>query len=132
MHELSVATELYHACRTELEARGGGRLSEASIAVGELAAVEPELLRFAWQAVLADTPDAQARLLIDWQPCRQRCAECGDIAERQAGTWLRLCPICQGPLQISGGRELEILRLAYDTALEDLESQEDPQLEERP
>ncbi len=46
MHELSVATELYRACRTELEARGGGRLSEARIAVGELSAVEPELLRF--------------------------------------------------------------------------------------
>ncbi len=129
MHELSVATELYRACRTEVQARGGGRLTEVSVAVGELSAVEPELLRFAWQAVIAETRDAEANLQVEWRPTRQRCAECGEIGERQAGSWLRLCPICEGPLQIEGGRELDIQRFTYDVE-EDIEEDIEEEIEE--
>ena len=31
------------------------------------------------------------------------------IEERAAGTWLRLCPRCGGPLSIDGGNELDIV-----------------------
>ncbi|MHC4948648.1 MAG: hydrogenase maturation protease [Planctomycetota bacterium] len=117
MHELSIATELYRACRAEIEGRGGGRLEVVRIAVGELSAVEPDLLRSAWPAVTHGGPDAEATLEIDWHPARQTCPTCGPVAERQAGTWLRLCPACERPLIVEGGRELDIVRIEFEPAV---------------
>jgi len=88
------------------------------VAVGELAAVEPELLAFAWEAVTADGPDAGARLDIEWHPARQCCPSCGDVVERQPGSWLRLCPDCESPLQLDGGHDLDILSFAFEAQAE--------------
>jgi hydrogenase nickel incorporation protein HypA/HybF len=114
MHELSIAAEIYRVCRREVEARGAGRLEEVRVAVGELSAVEPDLLAFAWEAVVAGGPDCEARLEIEWHPARQRCPDCGDVAERQAGSWMRLCPDCGAPLCLEGGKDLDILTIAFD------------------
>lgn len=109
MHEIGIATELYRLCQEELTARGGGVLQTVRIAVGELAAVEPELLVYAWQAVVADSSHAAAELQVDWHPARQLCVTCGEIAARQPGSWLRLCPTCELPLSVEGGDELDLL-----------------------
>jgi hydrogenase nickel incorporation protein HypA/HybF len=111
VHELSIAIEIHRACRQELARQGGGRLVEVCVAIGELSAVEPELLAFAWEAVTAGGPDEGARLEVDWHPVRQCCPDCGDVAERQPGSWLRLCPICSSPLRLEGGRELDLVSL---------------------
>ena len=84
------------------------------MAIGELAAVEPKLLEFAWQAVTADGVDAGARLDVEWHAVRQLCESCGDVAEPQAGSWLRLCPDCSAPLRLEGGRELDLLSLSFE------------------
>ena len=118
MHELSVAIEIMRAARAELAAAGGGRLRAVKVAVGELAAVEPELLQYAWQALAAgeqhDGQPEDAHLIIEWERAVQTCAACGDVAERQPGTWLRLCPHCEQPLRIEGGDALELLELTFD------------------
>ena len=111
MHEFSLATEIYRACRATIEQHGAGRLEEARLAVGELSAVEPDLLQFAWQAVVQGGPDEGARLVIECRPAVQNCARCGVVAERGPGSWLRLCPTCGGPLRIEGGQELDLLDL---------------------
>jgi hydrogenase nickel incorporation protein HypA/HybF len=116
MHELSLVTEVHRACRARVDAQGGGRLEHVTIAVGELSAVEPDLLAFAWEAVTAGGPDAGAVLEVEWRPARQTCADCGEIAERAPGSWLRLCPRCQQPLYIEGGDELDILRFSFTPA----------------
>lgn len=109
MHELSIAQELLRLCQQRLPA--GQCLGTVRIDVGELAAVEPELLQFAWQAVTAGTPHAAAALAIRWHPARQHCGACGEVAERQPGSWLRLCPRCQLPLQVVGGDELDLVEV---------------------
>lgn len=115
MHELSIATAIHRSCREELARRGEGRLIAVRVAIGELSAVEPELLSFAWEAVTAGGPDAGARLEVEWHAVRQCCPECGDVAERQPGSWLRLCPRCSEPLRLEGGRELDLVSLDYET-----------------
>lgn len=112
MHELSVATELLGMCERNLAP--GEKIAQVRIAVGELASIEPELLQFAFAAVVAGTVHAGARLEIEWHPAQQSCSACGDLAERQPGTWLRLCPHCQLPLQIRGGDQLDLLELLAD------------------
>ena len=86
------------------------------LVVGDLAAVEPELLRFGWEAVVEGTPHEGAALEVDWRPARQVCEACGEIPERTAGSWLKLCPRCELPLRIEGGQELELRDLTYETA----------------
>ena len=113
MHELGIAMEIHRSCRAAGDAREAGRLEKVTVAIGELSAVEPELLRFAWEALMENGPDAGAQLEIDFRPCRQLCADCGEIEERTAGTWLRLCPRCEEPLSVEGGNELDILQCAF-------------------
>jgi len=113
---MSIAIALYRGCRIEVDSRGGGRLHAVVARVGELTAVEPELLRFAWEAVTAEGPDAGAVLDVEWCPTRQVCASCGEIDGRQPGSWLRLCPRCAAPLSLEGGQELELTRISFDEA----------------
>lgn len=113
MHETGLAVEIHRIARDATEAHGGGRLESVTVVVGDLAAVEPDLLEFAWNAAVAGGPDEGARLIIDWRPARQLCDHCGDVPERAAGTWLRLCPRCHGPLEVTGGDELEVRTVSF-------------------
>ncbi len=113
MHELNLATEIYRTCRASIEARGSGRLDSVRVAIGELAAVEPELLTYAWEAVVSGGADAGASLEVEWHPARQVCATCGEVADREPGRWLQLCPACGQPVRLEGGDELDVVQLSY-------------------
>jgi len=114
VHEMGIAIEVYRACRETIEEHGGGRLKGARLAVGELSAVEPELLVFAWEAVVCESPDIGAELEVVWCPADQRCTNCGEVKERAEGSWMKLCPDCGMPLQITGGDELDVLDLSFE------------------
>jgi hydrogenase nickel incorporation protein HypA/HybF len=118
---MGVAQEIHRISREAADANGGGRLTSVTVAVGELSAIEPAHLEFAWEAITTGGPDAGSRLAVEWRPARQFCAACGEVAERAPGTWLRLCPRCDLPLRIEGGDELDVLHVdftqdAVDTA----------------
>jgi hydrogenase nickel incorporation protein HypA/HybF len=113
VHELSIATEVYRVCRRQMQGHGPGRLERVKLAVGELSAVEPDLLGYAWEALIQGTPDAGAALEVEWRPARQVCEACGEVAERAAGSWLRLCPRCDRPLRVEGGQELDVLQFTF-------------------
>jgi len=111
MHELDLAARIHGMCRNRLVA--GAQLECVRLAVGELAAVEPGLLRHAWDAIVDGGPDAGAVLEIEWRTARQRCAACGAAAPRDAAEWVRACPRCGGALAIEGGFELDVLGFDY-------------------
>jgi hydrogenase nickel incorporation protein HypA/HybF len=114
VHELGIATEIYESCRTAVDRSGSGRLQSVKIAVGELSAVEPECLRFAWEALVAGGPDAGCALEVEWRPARQFCPQCGQVKPRPETRWLRLCPDCWQPLRIDGGDELDVLEVSFE------------------
>ncbi|MCG6963473.1 MAG: hydrogenase maturation nickel metallochaperone HypA [Acidobacteria bacterium] len=114
MHEMGIAIEIYRTSREAVLGHGPGRIERVRVAVGELAAVEPDLLSFAWEAVVAGSADSEAALEVDWRPARQLCSTCGEVAERASGSWLRLCPRCEQPLAVEGGDELDILEIVYE------------------
>ena len=118
MHETGLAADVYRIAREAADMRGGGRLEAVTLVVGELAAVEPDLIAFAWEAVVAGSPDEGARLTVEWRIAKQTCRTCGDIPERAAGSWLRLCPRCDAPLAVSGGDELDVRRVSFVEAAE--------------
>lgn len=112
MHELGIAMEVLRACHAHM-GEAPARLERVSLAIGELSAVEPELLRFAWEAATKGTPDEGAELDVTWCRAKQVCAACGEIPERAVGGWLPLCPRCENPLRVEGGQELDLVQLAY-------------------
>jgi len=113
MHETGLAADVYRIARAAADARGGGRLESVALVVGELASVEPDLIAYAWEAAVEGTPDEGTRLAIEWRAARQTCAACGEIPERAAGSWLRLCPRCDGALAVSGGDELDVRNVSF-------------------
>ena len=113
MHELSIAQEIYRTSRAAVAAHGTGRLERVKVAVGELTAIEPELLTFAWEALTGGGPDAGSVLEVEWHPARQLCAACNAEKPRAERSWLPVCPDCGKPLQVSGGQELDVLQVAF-------------------
>ena len=112
MHEVGIAAEIYRISR---EAAGAGaRLQGVVVAVGELSAVEPDLLEFAWQAVVSGSRDEAVPLTIEWRFARQSCARCGVVSERAEGSWLKPCPRCGDPLSVTGGDDLDVLRVSFE------------------
>ena len=111
VHEMGIALEIYRVCQEVVTDQGGGRIDSVRMAIGELSAVEPDLLTFAWEAVVVDGPDAGARLDIDWRPAIQFCSGCDERKLRAEGSWLRICPDCGMPLEVSGGDDLDVLEV---------------------
>jgi Zn finger protein HypA/HybF involved in hydrogenase expression len=111
---MGIALEVYRTCRETIEEHGGGRLQGVRLAVGELSAVEPSLLVSAWEAVVIDSPDAGAELEIRWCPAQQFCSNCNQAKDRSEGSWMRVCPDCGFPVQVSGGGELDVLDLTFE------------------
>ncbi len=99
--------------RTAVAAHGPGRLQRVRIAVGELTAIEPDLLRFAWEAVTAGGPDAGSVLDVEWHPARQFCPTCTEEKPRAQGSWLGVCPDCGAALEVEGGQELDLVQVVF-------------------
>ena len=114
MHETGLAAEIYSIARRVADENGGGALDSVTVAVGDLAAVEPPLLEFAWRAAVDGGADAAAALIVQWERARQDCSACGEVPERAPGSWLRLCPRCGEPLRVTGGDALDVLRVVFD------------------
>ncbi|MFH1177764.1 MAG: hydrogenase maturation nickel metallochaperone HypA [Acidobacteriota bacterium] len=113
VHEMGIAMSIYETCRTAVAPHGNGRMEVVRIAIGELSALEPELVKFAWEALTAQGPDAGCRLEIDWRPAHQLCPACREEKPRAAGAWLHVCPDCGQPLEITGGDELDVLQVSF-------------------
>jgi Zn finger protein HypA/HybF involved in hydrogenase expression len=84
------------------------------VRVGDLSAVEPELLQFAWEAVVADGPDEGARLDVEVSRASQVCGTCGVVTTCGTERWVPECPQCGAPLHMEGGRQLELISVTYD------------------
>jgi hydrogenase nickel incorporation protein HypA/HybF len=116
MHEVGVAAEIHRLGREAVAGRGPGRIEGVTVRIGDLSSVEPELLRLAWEAVVAGGPDQGASLEIEWVRARQWCPACRAEKHRSAGSWLRLCPDCDGILAVEGGTEMDLMQVRFEPA----------------
>jgi hydrogenase nickel incorporation protein HypA/HybF len=114
MHEMGIAAEVRRIARASVADRGPGRITCVRLAIGDLAAIEPELLKYAWEALVQGSAEEGAVLEVDWRPATQTCATCGVLPGRAPGTWLRLCPRCDGLLGVTGGDDLDVLSVVFE------------------
>ena len=66
MHEAGLAQQVIDACAIELRVRGGRYATCVGLRIGALSAVDPDALRFCFDALKQGTPLASATLDIQW------------------------------------------------------------------
>ena len=91
MHEVSIAEGIVSAVLKTLGNHSVPRILSVRVAVGKLAGVDCEALRFAWPSVTRETILEGAELHIERPPGRAWCLTCGKTVAllRHGGTWHR-------------------------------------------
>jgi hydrogenase nickel incorporation protein HypA/HybF len=113
MHELGIAASVLDTVQAEARKRPGARPCRVGLRIGELAAVNSEALRFAFEALTRETELESLALDIEICPRRQRCCDCAVTFEAQDFTFA--CPRCGAQrTECISGDELEIAYLEVD------------------
>jgi hydrogenase nickel incorporation protein HypA/HybF len=110
MHEMSLCQGLLDLIEAEREARGFEHVARVRVAVGAFANVEPDALRFGFEAVTRGTAAEGAELDLDVIPARAWCMPCGDV--RLIARRGDPCPVCgSAQLVLQSGEELRLTEL---------------------
>lgn len=92
MHELSLVTSILEIVEEHARTHGAARVLAITVEVGDLACVELEALRLAFEVARKGTLAEQAELYMCRVEGRGRCAECG--AEFAVAGFGEACPEC--------------------------------------
>ena len=107
MHEFSIASSIIKTLMTVAEEHTQ-QVAAATVAVGPMSMIVPELLTHAYQALTKDTPLAGSELHIEQVPVTAVCNECG--AETESYEPFVTCSKCGSlNLKIKSGYELQIV-----------------------
>lgn len=113
MHEMSLAEGVLDLVVAAARREAAMRVRLVVLEIGQLSAVEPEALRFCFDAVTRDTLAADAVLEIEEVPGSGWCAHCAatvPMAERYSE-----CPQCGGyPLQPTAGTEMRVREIGIE------------------
>lgn len=113
MHEMSLAEGILELVDAAARRESATKVRLVVLEIGRLAAVEPEALRFCFDAVTRGTVAAGALLEIEAVPGSGWCAQCAatvPLAERYSE-----CPQCGGyPLEVTGGTEMRVREIAIE------------------
>jgi hydrogenase nickel incorporation protein HypA/HybF len=106
MHEMSIATSILTAVATEAARYPGSRARRVGVRIGELAGIDPESLRFCFEALVKDSELDGLVLEIEERKRRHRCV-CG--AEFAVNDYEFACTSCGNAVtQCVSGDELEL------------------------
>jgi len=110
MHELSLAESIMRIIEDEAIKQQFRRVRSVTLEIGKLAAVEPEAMRFAFDAVTRNTLADGAQLELIETPGQGRCADCtATVAMNEV---LALCPQCgSGRVHVIGGDRMRVVEL---------------------
>ncbi len=98
MHEYSLVDSLVRRVEEEARRRGAVAVHRVKVTVGELAGVDPELFRTAYETFRAGTACERAALELATCPAEWSCPTCGKAIAR--GEALR-CAACGEPARLS-------------------------------
>ncbi len=113
MHEFGIARSIVHTVLKEIEQRSLTSVKRVGLRVGALSGVEPDALTFSFEAIVAESPLADCRLVLEHVPVQGVCRDCH--RDFQVDDFIFLCPACgSGKVQVNRGRELQISYLDVD------------------
>lgn len=77
MHELSIASSIAETVMDFVERPPAKKIVKVILRIGELTCVEPEQLRFSYQAITKETPLEDSKLEFETVPAQVVCRHCG-------------------------------------------------------
>ncbi len=111
MHEYSLVASLLDEVVRQAEVHHASAVHLVRVRVGELAGVDPELLRTAFEVARSGTVCATAELSVVTERAIWQCPRCG--ARPSPGAALR-CALCGVPARLESGRDLVLERLELE------------------
>lgn len=113
MHELSLCMELIRVIEAQTHRQPFRRVRTVRLAVGALAGIEIEALRFGFTVAAQGTLAEDAALEIDEPPGQAVCLDCGAVLEVRDRE--EPCPQCGSYfLRVRGGTELRVVELEVE------------------
>jgi len=113
MHEMALCRGVVQILEEQAKAQAYSRVKIVWLEIGPLATVEPEALRFCFDAATRGTLAENSKLEIITTAASAWCFSCGEIvtiSERHG-----VCPNCGSyQVQVTGGDELRIKELEVD------------------
>lgn len=113
MHEMSLAESVLQIIEDAANAQNFSKVKTVILEIGQLAAVEPEAMRFCFDAVIAGSIAEGATLEIIDTPGAGWCPQCAASVPvtEQIGT----CPQCGGfRVQVTSGTEMRVKELIVE------------------
>ena len=111
MHEYSIIGSLVDRVEREVESHPGATVRRLRVRIGELAGVEIDLLRTAYDTFRPRTVCERAELSIEAVPAEWRCSRCDMML--QPGGVLR-CPDCGTPARLTAGDDIVLERIEME------------------
>lgn len=113
MHELSIVESILETVRQHVPEGQSRLLRSVKVRVGGLSGVVPEALEFGFEAMVAGTEYAGARMEIERVPACCRCDSCGSTFE--PAELVFLCPACgSAAARMLRGNELHLVELGME------------------
>lgn len=110
MHEMSLAQGALQLIEDAAQRDGFQKVVAVWLEIGQLSGVEPEAMRFCFDAVTRGSVAEAARLEIIVTPGQGWCMACAKTVPMHEV--FGECPICGGvQLQVSGGTEMRVKEL---------------------
>jgi hydrogenase nickel incorporation protein HypA/HybF len=111
MHEFSMVNEILRIAEEKALAAGMTRITTIEVEVGELTALVPELMEFAFDQLKEGRLLKDAKLSIKVIPLLVRCRQCS--AEfHPPDSLVAICPACAcREVDVLSGREANLVRL---------------------
>ena len=107
MHEIGIANAILEAVQSEMVRHSGALPRKIVLRIGELAALDPDSLRFCFEVLTRDTDLASLELEIELCRRRHRCPVCS--AEFTVADHDCRCPQCgQEKTEFISGDQLEL------------------------
>lgn len=107
MHEMGIATSVLETAQHEATLRPGSHVVKVGLRIGEWAGVDPEALRFCFEALVTGAQPAPPSLEIEFLARQNRCSACGIVFVLKG--FDVECPHCRAPVtEPVSGDELEL------------------------
>ncbi len=113
MHEMSLCEGVLQVLEEHSRSQGFDRVTAVFLEIGGLSGVEPEAMRFCFDAVTRGTLAERAALEIEHVPGQAWCMQCATTV--QVNQRFDQCPDCDSyQLQVTGGDEMRIRELEVE------------------
>ncbi|MES9945888.1 MAG: hydrogenase maturation nickel metallochaperone HypA [Candidatus Thiodiazotropha sp.] len=113
MHEMSLCEGVLNVLEEQALSQGYSRVKQVWLEIGSLSGVEPEAMRFSFDAVMNGSIADGARLEIIHLPGEAWCMQCSKPV--QVSARYQPCPVCGSyQLQVTGGDEMRIKELEVE------------------